>query len=103
MAIPFADIEASISATALEMLANAEGTLDGHPVTGIFDAGFENGTLAGYGTVGSSPTFSVLSAAVPAKPEGKQVVITSGFGIGTYRIANAYPDAGGVTTLHLIA
>ena len=78
-------------------------TLDGVAVTGILDSGFEDPTLAGFGVVGSSPKFMLAAASVPAHAEGKALVIASGLGAGTYKVAQAYPDGTGITVLHLIA
>ncbi len=77
-------------------------TLDGTTIRGLVDAGFENAALDGWGGGGSSPRFTLPSAAVPAVAEGKTLVITSGPAAGSYRIANAMPDASGLTTLHLL-
>jgi hypothetical protein len=78
-------------------------TLGGVPVTGILDPGYEDPRLAGFGPAGSSPTFTLPSTSVPANSPGMLLVVTTGPGAGTYRVGNAYPDATGVTALHLIA
>lgn len=77
-------------------------TLDGQMVFGIVDPGFENASLDGWGGGGSSPRFTLPSSRVPANIEGKTLVITSGAAAGPYRVANAMPDATGLTTLHLL-
>ncbi len=77
-------------------------TLDGQTVHGLVDPGFNDASLDGWGGGGSSPRFTLPSSEVPANAEGKTLVITSGAATGTYRVANAMPDATGLTTLHLL-
>jgi hypothetical protein len=76
-------------------------TLSGVAVTGIFSSGLDDPTLAGFGPVGSSPQFMLPASQVPAAPEGKPLVITSGIGAGSYRIGLAEPDGTGITLLRL--
>jgi len=78
------------------------GVLNGAAVAGIFEAGFEDATLAGFGPAGTSPTYTLPSASVPAAPEGKELVISTGQAAGTYRVANARHDATGVCALDLL-
>jgi hypothetical protein len=77
-------------------------TLGGTPVAGLLDAGYDDATFEGLGTVGSSPRFTLAASSVPPNPEGKALVISSGIGAGTYHVGNAYPDATGLVSLHLI-
>ncbi len=77
-------------------------TLDGVAVAGIVQAGYDDATLAGFGVAGTSPTFTLSSASVPASPEGKTLVIAGGPSAGTYRVANARHDGTGVCTLDLL-
>lgn len=102
MAALFAALEARLNAAVMPRLSNAEATLNGVAVLGILEPGFDNPTLDGFGEVGSSPRFILPAASVPAHPEGKALVITSGVGAGTYKVGNAYPDGTGLVTLHLI-
>lgn len=81
--------------------ANA-ATLNGVAVSGILDAGFEDPTLAGFGVVGSSPKFALPASSVPAHAEGMSLVIASGIGAGSYKVAQAYPDGTGLCVLHLL-
>ncbi len=78
-------------------------TLNGVAVQGIFDAGFDDATLAGFGTAGTSPTFMLASASVPAAPEGKAFTVSTGLAAGNYRVGNAKHDGTGVCTLELIS
>ena len=77
-------------------------TLDGAAVQGIFDSGFDDAPLAGFGPAGTSPTFMLPSASVPAAPEGKAFVISTGPAAGNYRVANVKHDGTGVCTLELL-
>lgn len=78
-------------------------TLDGVPVVGVLESGFEDSALAGFGPgAGTSPTFTLASSAVPANPEGRLLVIASGPGAGTYRVGNQRHDATGVCVLDLL-
>jgi hypothetical protein len=78
------------------------GVLNGAAVSGIFEAGFEDASLAGFGPAGTSPTYTLPSASVPAAPEGKVLVISTGQAAGSYRVANARHDATGVCALDLL-
>jgi len=93
-----------LNAVVVTRLSTSYGiTIDGAEIDGgILDAGYDNPTLDGMGTVGSSPKLMVQAKNVPTNPEGKQVVIASGFGAGTYKIAQAYPDGSGTVILQLM-
>lgn len=103
MPAPFAALEARVNAAICGQLANVNATLNGVAVQGILDAGYEDPTLAGFGAVGSSPQYTLASASVPAHPEGMALVIASGPAAGTYKVSQAYPDATGLTVLHLLS
>lgn len=78
-------------------------TLDGVTVTGVMEPGYQGASLDGFGvTAGTSPTFTLPSTSVPAKPEGKSLVVSSGPAAGAYRIANARHDGTGVCILDLL-
>ncbi len=84
-----------------EFASNA--TLNAVAVQGILEPGYANATLDGFGVAaGSSPTFTLPSASVPAKPEGMTLVVTDGPGAATYRVGNAEHDGTGICTLKLI-
>lgn len=78
-------------------------TLDGVDVLGILDSGFDDPTLAGFGVAGSSPKFTLAASSVPSHPEGLALIVTSGTGAGSYRVAQAYPDGTGLVALHLLS
>jgi len=78
-------------------------TLNGVAVAGVLLPGYDDATLDGFGRVaGTSPTFTLASSAVPSKPEGLLLQITSGPGAATYRIGNAKHDGSGICTLELL-
>ena len=103
MALRFATATARLNTAVFAHLADTDATLNGAPVVGMLDAGFDDPTLAGFGTVGSSPKFLLAASSVPAHPEGMALVIASGIGAGAYKVAQAYPDATGSTVLHLLS
>ena len=76
--------------------------LNGVAVTGIAVSGFQERTIAGTGPLGSSPEFHLPAAGLPARPEGLPLVITSGIGIGSYKVGDATPDGTGMQILHLL-
>lgn len=79
------------------------GTIGAATVSGILEPGYASATLDGFGVAaGSSPTFTLASASVPADPEGQILVVTAGPGAATYRIGNARHDGTGVCTLDLL-
>lgn len=86
---------------AAEMAVTA--TIGAATVTGILQPGYEAASLDGFGVAaGSSPSFTLPSASVPADPEGQLLVVASGPGAATYRIGNALHDGTGVCTLNLL-
>ncbi len=81
----------------------AQATLGAATVRGVLGSGFDDAALDGYGMgAGTSPTFVLPSAVVPAKPEGMLLDVTTGPGAGTYRVGNAEHDGTGICTLKLI-
>ena len=77
--------------------------LNGVEVVGVMEPGYQTASLDGFGVAaGSSPTFTLASASVPAQPEGKNLVVSTGPAAGTYRIANARHDGTGVCILDLL-
>jgi hypothetical protein len=72
-------------------------------VRGILVPGYESATLEGFGVAaGTSPEFHLPCSEVPSKAEGKQLIVTTGAGAGSYRIGNVEPDGTGVCILKLI-
>lgn len=77
--------------------------LNGVEVVGVMEPGYQSASLDGFGVAaGSSPTFTLASASVPAQPEGKNLVVSTGPAAGTYRIANARHNGTGVCILDLL-
>lgn len=78
-------------------------TLNGVGVVGVMEPGYQAASLDGFGVAaGTSPTFTLPSSSVPAQPEGKTLVVSTGPSAGTYRIANARHDGTGVCILDLL-
>lgn len=78
-------------------------TLAGEEVVGVLEPGYRDASLDGFGVVsGTSPSFTLPSASVPARVEGALLVVTSGPGAASYRVANQRHDGTGVCTLDLL-
>ncbi|MGB4059613.1 MAG: hypothetical protein WBK26_05290 [Burkholderiaceae bacterium] len=97
----FSDLEARINATVMRTLGNWEITLDGVACVGIVSAGMNDLTFDGPGPAGSSPSVLLPANKVPARPEGKTLVITSGPAAGSYKVRSQEPDGTGLVTLYL--
>lgn len=89
------------NALVMNRLSDAEATLAGQPVIGMLTAGHDDTTFAGPGAAGSSPSFVLDAASVPATPGGLPLVITSGVAAGNYKVAYHEPDGTGLVTLYL--
>jgi hypothetical protein len=76
-------------------------TLDGVDCVGIVGAGMSDLTFEGPGPAGSTPTVLLPANKVPARPEGKALVITSGPAAGSYKVRSQEPDGTGLVTLYL--
>jgi hypothetical protein len=76
--------------------------LAGVGVVGIAVCGYEDRPIAGSGPLGSSPEFHLPAAGLPARPEGLSLVITSGIGVGSYKVGHTTPDGTGIQILHLL-
>lgn len=96
MPAPFAALEARVNAAVFKRLANADATLNGVPVQGIFDAEYALEDLGG-GVAASGPVFTLASSAVPANVAGATLVV----GAVTYKVVEPMPDGTGVTVLRL--
>lgn len=75
-------------------------TVNGVSVRAIFDGPYAS-LGQGEGMSSALPQLTMPSVDVPASVEGKPVVISTGAGIGNYRVAQAEPDGTGVTVLML--
>lgn len=98
MTAPFAFLEARANAAVMKSLANAEATLGGVAVTGIFDNGYDEQSIA-MGVAGTAPVFTLASASVPAGVIGLSLLI----GAVTYKVVESMPDGTGITRLQLRA
>lgn len=92
----FAALESRVNASVLKHLANAQATLDGVAVQGIFKRAYIE-TGPGMGMASTTPTFRLSSSLVPAAPVGKPMVVS---GVN-YAIAALEPDGTGMTLLIL--
>jgi hypothetical protein len=88
----FAALEARVNASVLKHLSNAQATLDGFPVQGIFKRDYVEAG-GGMGMSSTAPTFRMSSFDVPINPVGKLLIVN---GV-TYRVAAHEPDGTGVS------
>lgn len=102
MATDFHQIQARANATVMRTLCNCGGTFNGASFAGILESGFEGQSFDGFGSAGNSVRITLALNPLPNLIEGKPLEVTSGQGIGTYRVGNAYPDGTGLVTLHLL-
>jgi hypothetical protein len=99
----FAAAQARVNQAVFKHLANAQATLNGVDVVGIFS----NLPSTAFEMVdGNSPTFTLPTADVDSDPREQPLVIAPGVhpGLpagGTYTVANFNHDGTGVTTLIL--
>ncbi|MGH6625145.1 MAG: head-tail joining protein [Burkholderiaceae bacterium] len=96
MPAPFAALEARLNSAVFKRLPNADATLAGLPVSGIFDNAYQLDELSG-GVAGSAPEFDLLSSSVPANVQGLLLVVNG----TTYKVVEPMPDGTGMTTLRL--
>ena len=71
-------------------------TLNGVPVSGIFDNGYDEQAIA-LGIVSSGPVFTLASSSVPASAINMPLVVNS----ITYKVVAVMTDGTGVTRLQL--
>ena len=96
MTAPFAALEARTATAVFARLANADATLGGVPVTGIFDNESDMQNL-GLGVFATAPVFTLPTSSVPSPVIGVALVI----GAVTYKVVESMPDGTGVTRLQL--
>lgn len=96
MTAPFAALEARVNAAVFARLANADATLNGVAVVGIFDNGYDEQAIA-MGISGTAPLYTLASSAVPSGVIGMSLVI----GATTYKVVESMPDGTGITRLQL--
>lgn len=102
MATNFAALEQRTNAAVMRTLCDCGGHINDVPFSGMLDSGFAGQSFDGYGSAGNSAQVTVDDSVVPTPCEGLPLVITSGRGLGTYRIGTAQPDGTGLVTLHLL-
>lgn len=99
MPAPFAALEARVNTAVFKRLSNADATLDGVPVQGMFEKAYALGEVGASGMASSQPIFTLATSAVPANPVGTALVVNS----VTYTVAAHEPDGTGVSLLYLEA
>lgn len=101
MTAPFAALQAEINQHVIDHLSDVQGTFDGQPFLGLLSASLDDLTFEGPGPAGSTPSLLIAANLLPAKPEGKAVVITSGTAAGTYKVRSINPDGTGLVRIYL--
>lgn len=96
MAAPFAALEARVTGAVFRRLSNADATLNGLAVIGIFDNAYALQDVGGE-VYASGPVFTLASSAVPANVAGATLVV----GGIAYKVVEPMPDGTGVTVLRL--
>lgn len=76
-------------------------TLNGVGVTGIFDNGYESAGAGLSGMSSSQPAFTLPASSVPAGSVGKTLAVSTGVGVGNYKVVEVQPDGTGLTVLLL--
>lgn len=77
-------------------------TLDSAPVVGIFTRDYQLANPLGIeGMANSLPAFELPTANVGVLPVGKLLVVSSGLGVGTWKVTEHHPDGSGVSRLFL--
>lgn len=72
-------------------------TLNGAPVSAIFDAAYALGSVGEFGIASAQPTLTLATADVPASPIGQAAVVQ---GVA-YTVVSHEPDGTGVSRLLL--
>lgn len=97
MAARFAAIEARLNRAVFRHVSNADATLAGLAVTGIFDAAYQSAEVGLSGMASTQPGFTLASASVPAGVTGL-VLVHAGV---SYTVVEHQPDGTGVSVLLL--
>ena len=96
----FEAIQARANAAILRGLANADITVNGQAVQGIFDNAHAvalGGPFDGMGVSTTQPRLTCATASLPADPAGAAVVV----GGASYVVAEHQPDGTGISVLML--
>jgi hypothetical protein len=93
----FATLEAKANAALLRHLANAQATVAGVAVVGMFEDAYALGQAGPFGIATTQPRLTLATTAVPANPVGQACVV----GSGTYTVAEHQPDGTGISVLLL--
>lgn len=104
MPAAFAALETRLNRAVFARLSNADATLDGEPVTGIYNNGYALASVGPFGMNSSQPDYTLPSASVPAEVIGKLLIIgedTDTTSETRYTVAASEPDGTGLTRLVL--
>lgn len=76
-------------------------TLNGVGVTGIFDNGYESAGVGISGMSSGQPAFTLPASSVPAGSVGKTLAVSTGVGVGNFKVVEVQPDGTGLAVLLL--
>ena len=97
----FASAQDRINRACIRHLADAGAILGGSPVDVIFDRAYLSVDFGQSEMASSSPVARLLSSQVPANVVGLPLQITTGHGLGNWRVAAHQPDGSGISVLKL--
>jgi hypothetical protein len=93
----FAALEAKANAALLRHLANAQATVAGVAVQGVFGNGYAVGQVGALGIASTQPSLTLLTTQVPAEPIGQAVLVAG----QAYAVDAHEPDGTGISRLLL--
>ena len=93
----FADIESAINTACTAVFANCTATMNGQPITGVFDSGPVFQSVGGIALESTGPQFRCLTADIPAPPNHRAITING----AAYTVTKPEPDGTGMSTLQL--
>lgn len=96
MPAPFAALEARVNAAVMSRLSNADATLGGVAVQGIFDNAYAVLDVGGE-NYSTGPAFTLASTVVPDSVAGLTLVHNA----VAYKVVEPMPDGAGLTVLRL--
>lgn len=97
-AVRFASMKGRVNSAVFRRLSNADATIAGSVVRGIFDNAYEPAEV-GIGMASSQPAFTLPTSSVVGEAVGQSLVVNG----ASYLVAAHEPDGTGVSRLLLEA
>ncbi len=95
----FATLEADLNAAVVAAFSNCTATMNGAPIVGVFDNRSVDQQIGGLELESTGPQFRCLTAAVPAPPNDRTLIVNG----TTYTVHRREADNTGMSTLYLHA